>query len=119
MLSWRWILRLIMIGKDKEVSYESQDLRVIETRLQRSLRPVSPRPDFITDLRKQLVNQLQILPTISRFGRSSVLWLALLLVIMVFGVFLLSLRAIVLMLSIVALLQQYIRSNNAGQDRIL
>ena len=66
------------------MSNESQDLRAIETRLQRSLRPVSPRPDFITDLRKQLVNQLQVLPTISRFGRSSVLWLALLLVLLIF-----------------------------------
>ena len=94
------------MGKEKDVSNESQDLSVIETRLQRSLRPISPRPDFITDLRKQLVNQLQVLPTISRFGRSSVVWLALLLTFLIFGVFLLSLRAAILLLSLFTLLKQ-------------
>ncbi len=101
------------------MSNESQDLSAIETRLQRSLRPVSPRPDFITDLRKQLVNQLQVLPTISRFGRSSVLWLALLLVLLFFTMFLLSLRAVILLFSILTLFQQYRRQNNAGQEKAL
>ena len=94
------------MGKEKDVSNESQDLSVIETRLQISLRPISPRPDFITDLRKQLVNQLQVLPTISRFGRSSVVWLALLLPFLIFGVFLFSLRAAILLLSLFTLLKQ-------------
>jgi hypothetical protein len=101
------------------VSNESQDLRAIETRLQRSLRPVSPRPDFITDLRKQLVNQLQVLPTISRFGSSSVLWLALLLVLLFFTMFLLSLRAVILLFSIITLFQQYRRQNNTGQEKAI
>jgi hypothetical protein len=103
--------------KDREVSIESQDLNAIETRLQRSLRPVSPRPDFINDLRTQLVKQLQVLPTISRFGRSSVLWLALLLILLVFGVFLMSLRAAILMFSFVTLFQQYQNQSRTGQDR--
>jgi len=106
-------------GKDEPVSNESQDLHAIETRLQRSLRPVSPRPDFITDLRKQLVNQLQVLPTISRFGRSSVLWLALLLVLLIFSAFLMSLRAAILLLSILTLFRQYQRQNKPGQDQAL
>lgn len=101
------------------MSNESQDLRAIETRLQRSLRPVSPRPDFITDLRKQLVNQLQVLPTISRFGRSSVLWLGLLLVLLIFSVFLLSLRAAILLLSIFSLFRQFQRQNKTGHDQAL
>jgi hypothetical protein len=111
-------MMLTMKGKDDYVSNESQDLHAIETRLQRSLRPVSPRPDFITDLRKQLVNQLQVFPTISHFGRSSVLWLALLFVLLVFSLFLLSLRAAVLMLSLLTLLQQYQRQNKVGQGRV-
>ena len=99
------------------MSIESQDLSAIETRLQRSLRPVSPRPDFIKDLRKQLVNQLQVLPTISRFGRSSVLWLALVLILLVFGVFLMSLRAAILIFSFVTLFQQYQTQSRTGQGR--
>ena len=104
--------------KDKYVSNESQDLSAIEYRLQRSLRPVSPRPDFISDLRMQLVNQLQVLPTITRFGRSSVLWLALLLVLLFFSALLLSLRAAIVMLSFVTLFQEYQRKNRIEQDRM-
>jgi hypothetical protein len=106
-------------GKDQIVSNESQDLRVIETRLQRSLRPVSPRPAFITDLRKQLVSQLQVLPTISHFGRSSVLWLGLLFVLLVFSLLLLSLRAAVLMFGFLTLFQQYQRQNRVGRDQMV
>jgi hypothetical protein len=105
--------------EDRDVNSESQDLSVIETRLQRSLRPVSPRPDFIKDLRNQLINQLQVLPTISRFGRSSVLWLAFLSILLVFGVLLMSLRAAILLLSFFTLFQQYQRQNQAGQDQVL
>ena len=105
--------------KDREVSNETQDLSTIETRLQRSLRPVSPRPVFISDLRKQLVSQLQVLPTISHFGRSSVLWLGLFLVLLVFGMILMSLRSVILLLSFITLFQQYQRQNPVSQDRMM
>lgn len=98
------------------MAYKSQDLSALESKLQRSLRPVSPRPDFISDLRKQLVNQLQVLPTVSRFGRSSVLWLALLLMLLILGGFLLTLRSAILLVSLVTLLQQSQRQNSVGRD---
>jgi hypothetical protein len=82
------------------------------------LRPVTPRPDFISDLQKQLFNQLQVLPTISHFGRTSVLWLGLLLILLVFSAFLLSLRAAVLMLSFLTLFQQYQRQKQAEQGQL-
>jgi len=103
--------------KDKEVADKSQDLSAIESQLQRSLRPVSPRPDFISDLRKQLVNQLQMLPSVSRFGRSSVIWLGFVLILLILGGFLLTLRSAILLISIATLIQQSQRQTNAGQDK--
>jgi hypothetical protein len=108
-----------MKGKDQPVSNESQDLRAIETRLQRSLRPVSPRPAFIKDLRKQLVSQLQVLPTISHFGRSSVLWLGLLFMLLVFSLLLLSLRAAVVLFGLLSMFQHYQQQNGLGHDQRL
>jgi hypothetical protein len=98
------------------VAYKSQDLSVLESKLQRSLRPVSPRPDFISELRKQLANQLQMLPTVSRFGRSSVLWLGFLLILLILGGFLLTLRSAILLISIATLLQQSQRQKSIGRD---
>jgi hypothetical protein len=82
------------------------------------LRPVSPRPDFISELRKQLIAQLQVLPSVSRFGRSSVIWLAFILFLLILSGVLLSLRAAILLISLFTLLQQYKGQRNIRQDGV-
>lgn len=88
-------------------SQSKGDLTDLESRLMHTLKPVSPRPDFIRSLGEQLVSQFQMLPRLTQFGRDQVLWMALFLLICAVVMLFISIRAIATLISFFGLLSSY------------
>jgi uncharacterized membrane protein len=98
---------------------QNKDFGYLENRLQISLKPVSPRPDFVRDLKQQLTGQFEKLPSLSQISRSNVLLMAIALMVCVFMVIFLSIRAAATLISAFTLLYQYRRQAQEGHTRHL
>lgn len=96
-----------------------REIRFLESKLQGSLKPVSPRPDFVHDLRRQLTHQFEKLPDVTRFSRSNFLLMAIALLLCVFLVIILSIRAALTLIGAFSLLFQYRRqAEGRGTSRL-
>ena len=83
------------------------DFRHLENKLQTSLKPVSPRPDFVHDLRQQLNSQFGKLPSLSQLSHSNAVMVIFGLILCIILLIFFSVRAAVTLISALSLLYQY------------
>ncbi len=98
---------------------KTQELSAIESRLIKTLKPVAPREDFVLGLKEKLVRQMQMLPYLTRFSRSYVLLMALLLIVLGLTLLLLILRAIITLIGVTKLYQYYQKRDKLDKLSVL
>jgi|GEM_PF-6020162 len=81
------------------------DIRAVEMQLSEYLLPVTPRDDFVLKLKEKLAHQIRLLPYLSRFSRSYVILMSVLLFVLGLAVSLLYLRAMITLLGVLSLYQ--------------
>jgi len=91
------------------------DFRHLENKLQTSLKPVSPRPDFVHDLRQQLNGQFSRLPSLSQLSHSNAVMVTFGLILCIILLIFFSVRAAVTLISAFSLLYQYRRQAHVKQ----
>lgn len=95
-----------MRRKDNQGKHENgTDIRAVETKLSEYLMPVTPRDDFVLKLKEKLAHQISLLPYLSRFSRSYVILMSVLLFVLGLAVSLLYLRAMITLLGVLSLYQ--------------
>lgn len=85
---------------------ELQDFHRIESRLRYSLRPVAPRQEFVQELQQQLYQQYRLLPALTKFSLSYVIWIGLTIILAFMMIFGLGMRLLVFIVAIVSLLNK-------------
>jgi uncharacterized membrane protein len=85
------------------------DFYYLENKLQTSLKPVSPRPDFVADLKQQLNFQFKKLPSLSQLSQSNAVLVAFALILGIILLIFFSVRAAITLISAFSLLYQYRR----------
>jgi len=83
-----------------------QDMSRIESKLKYSLRPVAPRQEFVQDLQQQLYQQFRLLPALTKFSLSYVIWIGLTVILAMMMIFAVGIRLLVFFAAIVSLLNR-------------
>ena len=83
-----------------------QDMSRIESKLKYSLRPVAPRQEFVQELQQQLYQQFRLLPALTKFSLSYVIWIGLTVILAMMMIFAVGIRLLVFFAAIVSLLNR-------------